>query len=265
MAVIVSAHESWLFVSEVVDLVSTVLLILPQGQVLLEELDDALGVTEVILLKLVNLVESILEGLVGKLAGGLVVLHHFVVEDGEVQSETELDWVAWWEGDGVSLVVGLEGVLLDLLHELALGVLGDVSVVVTDHLDEESLWLAVAGLGEDLLVDHLDDHLAVSGQLVLDGGLVGGEGVGVLGVLGVLLDGGNGSAGSSLGRDEVLEGNGEEVALIGGNFSTLGIEDLGEEVNHVFEALGLLSNSSEENVLFNTGHNNFLTIIHSSN
>ena len=97
MAVIASSHESWLFVSEVVDLVSTLLLILPQGQVLLEELDDALGVTEVVLLKLVNLVESILEGLISKFASSLVVLHDFVVEDGEVKGKTELDWVAWWE------------------------------------------------------------------------------------------------------------------------------------------------------------------------
>ena len=44
--------------------------VLPEGQVLLEELNDALGVAEVILFELVNLVESILEGLVGEAAGG---------------------------------------------------------------------------------------------------------------------------------------------------------------------------------------------------
>ena len=114
-------------------------LVLPEGQVLFEELDDALGVTEVILLKLVNLVKGILEGLVSKLASGLVVLHHLVVEDGEVEREAELNGVAWGKGNLVSLVVCLEGVLLDLLHEGALSVLGDVAVVVTDHLDEEGL------------------------------------------------------------------------------------------------------------------------------
>ena len=43
--------------SEVLDLVATVLLFLfPVRQVLLEELDDALGVTEIVFLEFVNLV-----------------------------------------------------------------------------------------------------------------------------------------------------------------------------------------------------------------
>lgn len=240
--------------SEVVDVVVLALFLLPESQVLLEELNDGLGISEVVLLELVDLVKSILESLVSELAGGLVVLHDFVVEDGEVEGKTELDWVAWWEGDLVSLVVGLEGVLLDLLHELALGVLGNVAVVVTDHLDEESLGLTLAGLGENLLLDHVDDELAVLGELGLNGSLVVGEGIGVLGVLWVLLDGGDGAAGSSLGGDEVLEGDGEEVALVGGDLSTFGVEDLGEELNHILESLGLLSNAGKENVLFNRCH-----------
>jgi len=246
-------RKSQLGSSEVVDVVVAFLL-LPEGQVLLEELDDALGVTEVVLLELVDLVERILEGLVSELAGSLVVLHHLVVEDGEVQGEAELDGVAGGQGDLVGLVLGLESVLLDLLHEGALRVLGNVAVVVTDHLHEEGLGLTLAGLGEHLVVDDADDALAVGGQLVLDGALVGGKSVGVLGVLGVLLDGGDGAASSALGGDEVLESDGEEVALIGGDLSTLGVEDLGEEVNHVFEALSLLGNTGEENVLFNVGH-----------
>jgi hypothetical protein len=53
---------------------------------------------------------------------------------------------------------------------------------------------------------------------------------------------------------KILEGDREKVALIRGDISTLGVEDLGEEFNHVFEAFSLLGNSSEENVLFNVGH-----------
>ena len=67
-------------------LVITFLLFLPEGQVFLKELNDALGVTEVILLELVDLLESVLESLVSKLTSGLVVFHNFVVEDGEVES-----------------------------------------------------------------------------------------------------------------------------------------------------------------------------------
>ena len=53
------------------DLVAVVLLFfLPQSQVLLEELDDALGVTEIVFLEFVNLVQSILESAISELAGG---------------------------------------------------------------------------------------------------------------------------------------------------------------------------------------------------
>jgi hypothetical protein len=57
------------------------LFVFPESKVLLEEFDNALGITEVILLELVDLVKSILESLVSELAGSLVVLHNFVVED----------------------------------------------------------------------------------------------------------------------------------------------------------------------------------------
>ncbi len=53
-----------------------------------------LGVTEVILFELVNLVEGLLECFVGEVACGLVALYDFVVEHGEVQGEAELDGVA---------------------------------------------------------------------------------------------------------------------------------------------------------------------------
>jgi hypothetical protein len=67
--------------SKVVDLVATLFLVFPESKVLLEKFNNALGVTEVILLELVNFVKCILESLVGKFASSLVVLHNFVVED----------------------------------------------------------------------------------------------------------------------------------------------------------------------------------------
>ena len=99
--------------SQIVDFVTVFLFLLPESEVLLEQFDDALGVTEVVLFKLVNLVESFLEGLVSELACSLVVLHDFVVEDGEVQGETELDGVAGRKCNLIGLVVSLKSVLLD--------------------------------------------------------------------------------------------------------------------------------------------------------
>merc|ERR1712029_1049445 len=181
--------------SQVVDLVIGILFFLfPESEVFLEELDNALGISEVVLFELVNLVESFLESLVSEVAGGLVVLHHFVVEDGEVERQTELDWVAWREGNFVGFVVSLESLLLHFLELRVLGVFSDVTVVVTDHFHEECLGLTVAVFGKDLLLNHENDLLAVCSELGLNSFLVLSECVGELGVLRVLLDGGNGAA-----------------------------------------------------------------------
>jgi len=118
-----------------------------------------------------------------------VILQHFVVEDGEVEGEAELDGVASGELDLVGLLVGGLGLVLDILEGGVLGVLGDVAVVVTDHLDEECLGLIGALALEHAGVDHIDDLLAVVLELLLDLLLVGEESLVELGVLGVLLDG----------------------------------------------------------------------------
>ena len=144
--------------------------------------------------------------------------------------------------------------MLDLLEVITLGVLSDVTVVVSDHLGEEGLGLTFAGLGENLRVDHVNNSLAVSLELLLNPGLVLEEGIGELGVLGVLLDSGNGSASSSLGRDQVLEGNGEKVSLVRSDIGSLLGKDVLELVNHIIEALGLLSDTRQKDVFLNVGH-----------
>ena len=94
--------------SQVVDVVATIFFLLtPESQILFQKLNDALGVTEVIFLEFIDLVKGILEGLVGEVASGLVVLHHLVVEDREVKGETETDGVAGGKVDLIGLVVCL--------------------------------------------------------------------------------------------------------------------------------------------------------------
>jgi hypothetical protein len=238
--------------SEIVDVVlASSFLFPPKGEVLLKEFNDGLSIAEVVFFKLVNLVEGLLEGVVGKGASLRVVLHDFVVEDREVEGETQLDRVASGKLDGVGLVVGNERALLHFLKLGTLCVLGDVAVVVADHLDEESLGLTIAGLGKHLVLNDVDDAVAVTNQLLLDLVLVGGESFSELGVLRVLLDSGNGAASGALGRDQVLESDGDEVALIGRDVSALDVEDGLEVGNHVVEALGLLGDASEEDVLVN--------------
>jgi hypothetical protein len=85
-------------------------------------------------------------------------------------------------------------------------------------------------------------------RLVSDKGLV------ELAVFGILLNGGDGAACGTFARNEILEGHREEVSLIRVDGATLSGEHLIKEVDHIFEALGLLSNSGKENFLFDVDH-----------
>jgi len=251
---LVGNHSAHRLRSQVVDLVAAILFLLPEGQVLLEKFDDALGVTEIVFLEFVNLVEGFLKSAVSEFTGSLVVLHDLIVEHREVQGETELDGVAGWESNLIGLVVCFESILLDCLKLGTLCVLSDVAVVVADHLYEEGLGFTVAWFAKDFLVDHVNNLLAVGGKFLFDFVLVGSKCAGKLGVLGVLLNSSNGSAGSTLGTNQVLESDREEIAFIGGDIGTLDIENFRKEVNHVLEAFCLFSNTSQENLFFNTRH-----------
>ena len=132
-----------------------------------------------------------MESIVSEFAGLGVILEDFVVEDREVESESELDGVAGGKIDAVGLFVGFLGLFLDFFKLLVLGVLGDVAVVVTNHLDEEGLGLIGAVGVENAAVDHVDDLLAVGHELGLNLALVLEKRGIELGVLGVLFDGGD--------------------------------------------------------------------------
>jgi hypothetical protein len=47
-------------VSEVIDLVALILLVFPKAKVFFKQFNNALGITEIVLLKLINLVKCIL-------------------------------------------------------------------------------------------------------------------------------------------------------------------------------------------------------------
>ena len=70
-----------------------------------QELNDTLSITEVFFLKLINLVQSTLKGLICEFASFGVVLHHFIMEDGEVEGQTKFNRVACRESYFVSCVI----------------------------------------------------------------------------------------------------------------------------------------------------------------
>jgi len=148
-------------ISQVIDLVIALFLLLPESQVLLKELNDALCIAEVILLELINLIKSLLQGTVRQLTGLGVILEHLIVEDTEVQGEPELDRVASGKINGIGLLIGLLCLLFYLLELCIFRVLSDVAVVITDHLDKESLGLVGTFAIEDAIVDDIDNLLAI--------------------------------------------------------------------------------------------------------
>ena len=160
--------------SEVLDGV-LLLFLLPEGEVLLEELDDGLGVSEGLFIDVIDLLESIGEGGLTKLTGLLVVVHHFVMEHGEVESQSQSDWVAGVKRlrGGLGELVVLKGTVLDCVELATLSALSNVSVVITDHLIEEGLGLISASNTHARALDDVDNVDALLIKLLLDLGLVG--------------------------------------------------------------------------------------------
>ena len=86
-------------------------------------------------------------------------------------------------------------------------------------------------------------------QFTLNAFLVVAEWASPFLVLGILLDGLNRPQRCAVARDEVLEADREEVALLGSEVSVLSVNDLLQEFDHVGEAFRLLRNSRHEDLL----------------
>lgn len=66
----------------------------PEGQIVTQELHDQGAVTVGLFGERLELGDGIIEGLLGKVAGTVWGVENLVVEDGEVEGETEADWVS---------------------------------------------------------------------------------------------------------------------------------------------------------------------------
>jgi hypothetical protein len=242
------------------------LLFLPERKVLLEEFDDGFGISESLFINIIDLLESIGQSSFSEFASLLVVVHHFVVEDGEVESQSKSDWVASVEGLGrlAGKLVVLKGSVLDGIKLITGGALGNISVIITDHLVEESFGLVSGSLGHARVLDNVDDFDALIVEFLLDLLLVLSESVVELLVLWVLLDGTDSSNGGSLGANLVLETDGKQVSLLSGEILGFAANNHLEESDHIIESLGLLSNSSHENILFQT-HCDFFRLAYTIN
>jgi hypothetical protein len=202
--------------------------------------------------------DGIIEGLLGEVARLRRVIHNLVVEDGEVECQTKADRVRRLEllvGEIRGLLVGTKGALSSLLVNIARGVLGNVSVVVTLHLQEEDLGLSVGSALDEEVVEEVEDVVAEAGQLSLDLLLVVTQQADVLGALRVLLllDGGDGAPGRAARADRVLVGDGQEVALLNREV-LLDLDNLLHVVEHILEALRLLGDLGHVDEFFSGRH-----------
>jgi hypothetical protein len=188
---------------------------------------------------------GLVEGGLGHLAGLVGGVQDLVVEDREVQGETETDRVGRGELSGGDLgggLVSLEGLVGRGLALVAHGELGEVTVVVTlpvggkttvsfvrdtrtghcrhnSHLVVEDLGFAALGRGDEVLLEDLKDVLADLAELGLDllTVLLDQADLGLVALaLLLLLDGGDDAPGGTTSTDDVLVGDGKQVPLLDG-------------------------------------------------
>ena len=130
-------------------------------------------------------------------------------------------------------------------------------MVIALHLEIKDLGIAGDGGGDEPGVEELENAVADVGELGLDLGSVvtdRGDVVVVAAALLLLLDGGDDAPGGTAGADDVLVGDGEEVALLDGELLFIGGGgDLLDELDHLLVALGLLGKLGHVDVLFAGG------------
>lgn len=112
----------------------------------------------------------------------------------------------------------------------------------------ENLRLAGSGVGDEGIIENIENVLADLLKLELDLGAVLLDGrdvlIGALGLL-LLLDRGDDAPRSATGTDDVLVGDAEEVALVDGELTT----ELGHLLHvgdHLIVTLGLLAKAGKE-------------------
>jgi len=70
------------------------LLFFPEREIFFKKLNDGFGISESLLVNIVDLLEGIRQSSFTEFASLLMVVHNFVMEDREVKGKTKSDWVA---------------------------------------------------------------------------------------------------------------------------------------------------------------------------
>ena len=96
-----------------------------------------------------------------------MVVHHFVIEDREIEGKTQSNWIACIQTlrKSISLLITLERPILNSIEFIGSGRFGNVSIVVTNHLLEECLGLVFGSEPETFLLNGFDNRHAFVVQL----------------------------------------------------------------------------------------------------
>ena len=188
----------------------------PESEVVSEQLHDEGRVLVGFLAQGVELSDGVIESLLGQVAGSVGGREDFVVEDGEVEGETQSDGVGGRQvlvGDGRSGGVSVQSGGSGSLSRVADLELGQVSVVVALHLVVEDLAFFGGGVGDEFLLEDLEDISADVEQFLLDLLSVLSDNRDSV-ALALLLDGRDHSPRSSSGADHVLVSDRKQVPFL---------------------------------------------------
>jgi len=231
----------------------------PQSKVVSDELHNSGRVLVLFLVQMLDVSNSVVESLLGKVAGLGGLVHDFVVEDREVKGKTKSNGVGGLKvlgGNIRGLLVGIEGTVSNTLVSITGSVFGDVSEVITLHLEEENLGFGVLGTFDKDLVQKLENISAEIFEFFFDLLLKLLKERKVLAALGffLLFNGADGSPGGSARSDGVLVGDGEKVSFFDGEF-LLKVDNLFHVVEHILESFGLLGELGHvDEFVFGEGH-----------
>jgi len=137
----------------------------PERKVLFKKFNDGFGISESLLIYIVNLFECIGKSSLSKLYSLLFVVHNFIVEHREVKSKSKSNWIAWVQSRGgiLSQLVVFKGTIFTFIKLFFWSTFGNVSVIVTNHFLEESFGLIGCCNFQAFSTYNINDWIALCG------------------------------------------------------------------------------------------------------
>lgn len=142
----------------------------PKREVVSQQLHDRGWIAVLVLFKTVEVCNGVIEGSLRELAGVVRRVQDLIVEDWVVEGKAEADrvcglellWFVW------SNLVGLLGVLNDLLSAVSCQEFSEISKIVAFHFQEENFGLGILGVGNEWVVEESQHVIADVFKLLLD-------------------------------------------------------------------------------------------------